>query len=241
VLVIIGIVFLALVLCTIGSCVGGLALFRSEITSGGFEEVFEDEFEVIAPDTDPEAEEALRSELADAARDDVERMVVHFYPWFESESFYIVDIETSGDPAVFHIIAAYRNNPAFRITFFAERSTEADPPGSEVDTQAYYDEQAGVWWLHPETRDRSLDTAFGRTPLMTEAMLDQIAADFVSAHPGKIIIGISQMTNVDLGFEGIDESELEDWYDDFGSFESTWELDMSVAPSVWREVDYQEF
>ncbi|MDZ4177694.1 MAG: hypothetical protein U1E29_00440 [Coriobacteriia bacterium] len=244
VLVIIGIVLLALVLCTIGSCVGGLALFRSvgsEITSGDFEGVFEEEFEAVSPDADPESEEALRAELADAAREDIDRMVAYFYPWFESDSFYIVDVETDGGPAVIHIIAAYRNNPAFRITFFAERSTEADPAGSEVDGQAYYDEQAGVWWLHPETRDRSLDTTFGRSPLMTEAMLDQIATDFLAAHPGKIIIGVSEMTNVDLGFEGIDESELADWYDDFGSFESTWELDMSVAPSVWREVDYQEF
>ncbi|MDP2401177.1 MAG: PQQ-binding-like beta-propeller repeat protein [Actinomycetota bacterium] len=47
VLVIIGIVFLALVLCTIGSCVGGLALFRSvgsEISSSDFEGLLEEEF-----------------------------------------------------------------------------------------------------------------------------------------------------------------------------------------------------
>jgi hypothetical protein len=184
-----------------------------------------------------QTEEALSAQ----ALEDVARMVDHFYPWFESDIYRVVSLPEQPDGmALFHVVAAYKNNPDFGISFFAYRTTAAEPEGADVDGQAYYDADAAAWWIHPQTRANSLDFTFGPNPLMTEAMLDQIASYFLAAHPGKLITGITGGTNVDLTLVGIAVEELDSWHDDGYSFKSVWKLDMRESPSVWREIDFEE-
>lgn len=243
VLVIVAIIIGLLLICGIGSCVAAVAWFNTNADefSSEFETSLDEALEPI-DESETTASEDMASALVAEAENDIPRMVEHFYPWFEAQTYYIASVpEMEGGEATFHIIAGYKNNPDFRITFFAQRTGEADPEGSEVEGQAYYDDESGVWWLHPQTREHALDSVFGPSPLMTESMLDQIATDFVAAHPTWLVTDLSELTNVDLGLAGIDESELEGWYDDGESFETTWKLDMKTAPSRWVEIGTNTF
>jgi hypothetical protein len=205
--------------------------------------VIEDVFDEAASDSTTTSDtEAARAELADRSRDDLARMVAYFYPWFELEQFYVVTVPaTTEEPAVFNVMVAYRNNPDFRLTFFAERYTTDDYLVSEDPSIAYFDSGAEAWWYHPETADKALMSVFGPNPLMTESLLDGIAADFTAAHPGKYITSVTDLSNVDLAFAGIDASEIDSWLDDFESFESVWKLDMQTSPSRFSETSYEEF
>jgi len=243
VLILIGI----LLLCGLGSCCAALPLYQriTEVTgeeSGGLdlERLFDSLEDERLGDADLESEDAARERVAAESAEDLARMVEHFYPWFELDHYYVVDPGTIGGQATFHVIARYARNPEFQITFFARRTTQEDPEGATDPLISYYDGDAAVWWIHPETRERALLSVFGPTPLMTETTLDQIAADFTGKHPGKLITEVSELTNVDLGFLGIDDSELGEWMDDFSSFESVWKLDMTTAPSRFRETSYTE-
>lgn len=235
------IVFALLLLCGIGSCVA-ISMFVtaadqsvSELEATLDEELAAMEEEITAAEGD---EGAL---LADLAADDAQRMIEHFYPWFDLETLYTVGEPDDSGATIIHVIAFYKNNPDFRITFFATRVTQEQSVGNSPVTQVYYDTVANVWWVHPETRDHGLDSVFGPSPLMMESMLDQISADFVAAHPAKLVSDITSLTNMDLGFAGIDESEIDDWYDDGESFESTWVNDIQATPSRWKESNYTEF
>lgn len=73
---------------------------------------------------------------------------------------------------------------------------------------------------------------------MIEAMLDQIAAIFLEAHPGKLITAIADGNNVGLTLMGIDMSELDNWGGDSYSFKSVMKLDL--ASGTWLELEYQE-
>lgn len=184
-------------------------------------------------------EELTAEELTEQAREDLNRMVQFFYPWFEADIYCVVSLPDQSDGlAPFHIVASYRNNPDFKITFYAYRTTATDPDGSDVEGQAYYDTAASVWWIHPQIRTNALDFAFGSRPLMTEAMLDQIAAIFLDAHPGKLITAIADGNNVDLTLMGIDMSELDNWGGDSYSFKSVMKLDL--ASGAWLESEYHE-
>lgn len=238
---ILAIIALVLALCGVGSCVAIGAFLTTADESMSEIETSIDEEIARAEEELAELETLADDDLSAQAAADAERMVEHFYPLFTLESFYTVgDTDETGANG-FHIIAAYANNPGFRITFFATRTTAELPEGDLSENLAYFDDESQVWWLHPETRSHALDSVFGPSPLMVPSMLDQISADFVEVHPTKIISDITSLTNVDLGFGGIDESELENWYDDGESFESTWKLNMQVAPSRWDEVDFAEF
>ncbi len=238
--IIIAIVVGLLLLCGIGSCVAiGMFMNVAETSVTDLETAIDEE--IAALEDEVVIDDSVDGQLADLAAADTQRMVQHFYPWFDLETHYTVGEPDASGASVFHVIAYYKNNPDFYLTFFATRTTEANPAGSDVEGQAYFDSEANVWWLHPETRTHALDSVFGPSPLMVESMLDQISADFVSAHPGKLVSDITALTNMDLGFAGIDESEIDDWYDDGESFTSTWVNDIAASPSRWKEVDYSEF
>ena len=232
-----------LVLCGLGSCALAIPLYSTltEVSSeledldlSEGKELFDDESTNSSEDAGDPAAEFVAS-----AQDDAGRMVEWFYPLFEMTHFYYLALpETAESPVEINIVAAYRNNPDFRITFYATRTGEFDPPGFDTDGQSFYDADAGVWWIHPQTRDHALDVLFGPDGWMSESMLDQLAADFVAAHPDKMVTTVSGAMNVALTLEGIDEEEFDDWYDDFTTFESAWELD--IASGDWQEVDFRE-
>lgn len=239
--VVLAIVVALLLLCGISSCVA-FSMFVTAADQGmsELEATIDEELAAMEQEvTTAEDDEGVL--LADLAADDAQRMIEHFYPWFDLETLYTVGEPDDSGATIIHVIAAYKNNPDFRITFFATRATQDQSVGSTPVPQVYYDTAANVWWIHPETRDHGLDSVFGPSPLMVESMLDQISADFVSAHPGKLVSDITALTNMDLGFAGIDESEIDDWYDDGESFESTWVNDIQATPSRWKESNYTEF
>ncbi len=245
---IIGMVVLLLVLCGVVTCVGAGALLNSatdELSSTIDESVsqVEEEMDAATGKSLTTESDTVTEETEDIPAEDIQTMIEHFYPGFTLEGYYLVTVaDGPEDASTYHVIAAYDNVPAFRITFFIYRSETENPAGSDVEGQAFLDDTTGAWWIHPQTRDHGLDSVFGPQALIgAGATLDQVATDFTAAHPTKIVSDVSDMTNVDLGFQGIDDSELDDWYDDSESFESTWKLDMQVSPGVWREIDFTEF
>ncbi len=190
-------------------------------------------------DTSPEAVQG-RIEIAADARMDVERMVAYFYPAFEAETYYAIDAASGSGASTFHIIARHRETPGFMITFFAQRTPADSPRGSDDPVIAYRDAESGVWWLHPQTRDRGLGRTFGPEAVLDGGEVEQIARSFAQAHPGSVVTQVTRASEERIVMRGIRTAELEDWYDDFTTFESSWRLDEGASPPRFTERDYAE-
>jgi hypothetical protein len=227
---ILAIVAIVLLLCCCVSVVVGTWVFDQDEEAYTENPLTEDEMAAVE-----ELEESLESEYGDV-RDDAERMVTYFYPEFRAHE--MAEAGGSGDAVDYHIVAESEQVPGFYITFFATRSPDLAAEGSDNPEIAYVDDEAGVVWLNPSTLASGLSVFAGPDAIVTGSMREQIMADFVDTH-GEVLVVTEHLfiSNVELGFRGIGEEDLDAWFEDFNTWESLWDSDL--ANGVWVESSFE--
>ena len=227
---IIGIVIVVVLLCGCGSLVAGV-WFLDDSDSGSTENPLTDE-ESAAVD---EMNETLAGGYGNA-RADAEGMVTYFYPDFRFH-----ELAEASDPAEavdYHIVAESESVPGFYITFFATRTEDIEAEGSDDPATSYYDEEAGVLWLHPQTQTSGLAAFIGPNPLAPASMSEQIMSDFLDMRREPLFMTEYNMaSNIEISIEGIGENDLEDWFDDFTTWESGWANDLQSG--TWIETSFE--
>ncbi len=222
-----------LLLCGCGSLVAGV-WFLDDSDSGYTEDPRTDE-ESAAVD---QMDETLEGGYGDV-RDDAERMVEYFYPDFRAHE--MAEASDPGEAVDYHLVAESETVPGFYITFFATRTEDIEAEGSDDAAVSYYDEEADVVWLHPQTLTSGLAAFAGPGPMVPASMSEQIMSDFLDMRSEQLFMTEYNMaSNVEISLEGIDENDLEDWFDDFTTWESGWTNDLQSGTWVETSFEYTE-
>jgi hypothetical protein len=228
--IVLGITLVVLLLCC-GLTMCAAVFYFDDSESGYTEDPRLDEESAAVE----ELGEALEGGYGDA-RDDAERMVKHFYPQFRAH-----EMAEASDPDVsvrYHLVAESEEVPGFYITFFATRIEDLEAEGADDPTVAYVDEEAGVVWLHPETGTSGLAAFAGPSAMVNDGMRNQIMTDFIAAHSEQLFMTEYGMnSNIAITLRGIDEGDLPDWFDDFTTWESSWDNDLQNG--VWVESSFE--
>jgi hypothetical protein len=226
-LIIVLAVVAVLLLCACAFIFGGLSWFGSALSD------LEEEGEVIVDVEDMTTEDDL-----DLAYPDVESelvsMVEHFYPEFTLSDY--VEATEPGDSVDYHIIVDSAEVPGFYMTFFATRSTDLNAEGADDPEIAFATGDAV--WLHPQTKDSGLYSFAGPDAIVYGSMREQIMTDFLAARDETLFMTEHNFTNnVELGLRGIREEDLDPWYEDFNTWESTWKSNLQEG--VWEETSFE--
>jgi hypothetical protein len=226
---VIAIVIIALLLCCCISAAVGTWVFDQD-DSATTDPRTEEEIAAVE-----ELEEELAGEYPEVD-EELTAAVDYFYPSFRLHEYALAG--EAGADLEYHVIAESEEAPGFYITVFMTRTQDMAAEGADDPAISHIDEVSGAVWLHPQTISTGLAIFAGPDSIVPDSMRTQIMEDFQAARSELLFATEFDFTsNVDVGFRGIGEADLDLWYEDFNTWESLWESDL--ANGVWVETSFE--
>lgn len=224
VLVVVGI----LLLCACASIFGGAAWITSVVNDAV------ESGDIVVEDTMDDEMGDETDAIYPEVEDELNGFVEHFYPEFRLDDY--VEATEPGDSVDYHIIVDSTEVPGFYMTFFATRSTDLSAEGADDPEIAYVRDD--IVWLHPQTKDSGLYVFAGPDAMFYGAPREQIMTDFLANRNETLFVTEHDfINNVEIGFRGIDEADLDPWFEDFNTWESMW--DNNIVEGVWEEISFE--